>query len=673
MTASTSLILNALRELGPGQLGLYVFYQLGLRSGYYRWATRAAPDAAPGRISLEWLPLPDQEVLGRLLDESGVSHILGEASEILAGKVRLFGGEPVPLVLTLPGPLTHWTEVSHGLPKNEEGEPTDVKFIWEPGRFGWAYTLGRAYHLSADERYPQAFWSYTERFLDSNPPYRGPHWASGQETALRLIALVFALRIFARSHHTTPQRMERLASAIAAHAERIPPTLIYARAQNNNHLLSEATGLYTAGLALPEHPSASRWRSLGWLWFNRGIQTQVASDGVYGQHSTNYQRLMLQLALWMGMLAGNQDQSFPEATRGRLAAATRWLCALLDPHSGRVPNLGPNDGAYILPLTVQSFDDYRSIAQAASLVFLESSFIEPGSWDEMALWLAGEEVLTRDQTPSFDSASPVEISQTPSVIRLRNHPSWAYLRAAHFHGRPGHADQLHLDLWWRGLNIAKDAGTYLYNAPPPWDNALTCTQVHNTLTVNNQEQMQRAGRFLYLRRAQAQVVGHDRGKNSDWFRLTARHDGYRRLGLIHQRSVTGYEGGRWLVLDSLLPAVETAAAAGNAPVEVCLHWLMPDWDWQIDDGDSWNVNLSLNSPLGPLRLVLSLSDQGQANSDLPKLQLARAGELVYGNGDVAPIFGWSSPTYGDKIPALAIRWMVTNIPPILLSSEWIFP
>ena len=33
-------------------------------------------------------------------------------------------------------------------------------------------------------------------------------------------------------------------------------------------------------------------------------------------------------------------------------------------------------------------------------------------------------------------------------------------------------DQLHLDLWWRGLNIAQDAGTYLYNADPPWDNPL---------------------------------------------------------------------------------------------------------------------------------------------------------------------------------------------------------
>ena len=82
--------------------------------------------------------------------------------------------------------------------------------------------------------------------------------------------------------------------------------------------------------------------------------------------------------------------------------------------------------------------------------------------------------------------------------QLYGKKSWAYLRTAQFTSRPSHADQLHLDLWWRGLNIARDAGTYLYNAPAPWDNSLTTTLVHNTVTINGRDQMTRAGRFLYL-------------------------------------------------------------------------------------------------------------------------------------------------------------------------------
>ncbi len=58
-------------------------------------------------------------------------------------------------------------------------EFNDVKFIWEPARFGWAFTLGRAYLVSGDERYSQSFWKHTETFLESNPPYLGPQWTVG--------------------------------------------------------------------------------------------------------------------------------------------------------------------------------------------------------------------------------------------------------------------------------------------------------------------------------------------------------------------------------------------------------------------------------------------------------------------------------------------------------------
>ena len=68
----------------------------------------------------------------------------------------------------------------------------DLKFIWEPARFGWAFSLGRAYHLTRREKYAEAFWKYFERFDSGNPPYLGPHWMNGQEVAIRLMALVWS-------------------------------------------------------------------------------------------------------------------------------------------------------------------------------------------------------------------------------------------------------------------------------------------------------------------------------------------------------------------------------------------------------------------------------------------------------------------------------------------------
>jgi len=69
----------------------------------------------------------------------------------------------------------------------------------------------------------------------------GPNWMNGQEVAIRLMAFVWAVQIFADSTETTKERKYQLTQSITQHASRITQTLIYARAQNNNHLLISST------------------------------------------------------------------------------------------------------------------------------------------------------------------------------------------------------------------------------------------------------------------------------------------------------------------------------------------------------------------------------------------------------------------------------------------------
>jgi hypothetical protein len=667
------ILLSVVRELGLRQVALYGAYQLGIRTGFYRWrcnpnkATRAA-DGINAKLARPLWHLPSEAELSAVLGEAGRGQLLAEADEIIASQVRLFGGPAAPLRLATPGPLAHWTAYERGDKPAGEGLDGDIKWIWEPGRLGWAYTLGRAYLLSRDERYAVAFWDYIEGFLDANPPYLGPHWASAQEVALRLIALTFACQVFRAAACAEDTRTARLAQAVAIHAARIPPTLVYARAQNNNHLLAEAAGLYTAGLFLPDHPQAQRWRDLGWRWFNRAIQSQVASDGAYVQHSTNYHRLMLQAALWVSRLAESQGQALPHRTCERLAVATRWLLRLLDPPSGGVPNLGPNDGAHILPLTVCPQGDYRPVLQAAGEVFLGERPFVPGAWDEMALWLGGG-LLERSKYVLSTSPQP-EFAHTPHVLRSPDGASWAYLRAARFTGRPGHADQLHLDLWWRGLNLAQDAGTYLYNARPPWDNALARSEVHNTVVIDGRDQMYRAGRFLYINWAQAEVLKQELWEDGALRFVSARHNGYQSLGLWHQRQIAAGLEGDWEIKDLIYPLHPPGLADSY---RVNLHWLLPDWSWEVQaEAGSPRFMVTISSPFGPVQLLLEL-DSAVNHPVSCKLLIARAGERVWGEGAVPPVWGWSSPTYGTKIPALSIRFTLTGSTPLGFISKFAFP
>ncbi len=577
-------------------------------------------------------PAPSREALTAVIG-SGAPELLAEADEITHGKVRLFGGPLIPLNLVPAGGLRHWTDYETGrAPWGVE----DVKFTWEPARFGWAVTLARAFQLTGNAIYAQSFSRLAETYFQANPANMGPNWTSGQEVALRLICLAFSAQVFGAAAPVSPARLAELAA-------RIPPTLVYARAQNNNHLLSEAVGLYSAAALLPNHPQADTWRKTGWRWINHCFQHQIAPDGAYIQHSMNYHRLMLQLALWARCVAHSQGQMLPPESQAHLAAATQWLLERLDPICGRAPNLGHNDGAYILPLAGGGYNDYRPVAQAASRAFLGSPFLPPGQWDEMSLWLG-------DLTPDETRTHTITLDPQPHLI-LRSRESWASLRALQHTTRPGQADQLHVDLWWRGEAVTLDPGTFQYNAAPPWENALAGTAVHNTVTVGNQDQMRRAGRFLWLDWPKVHIYNFSAGDR----KLRAFHEGYvRRFKVIHRREISQDGENAWLVVDKLL------ASGRPGLTSMTLHWLLPDHPWQLT-----GQTLILETPHGPVQYTIA-ADRSEIP---PEIQLIRAGQTLVGPPADSPIFGWYSPTYSVKIPALALRFTWRAIPPLEISTR----
>jgi hypothetical protein len=518
--------------------------------------------------------------------------------------------------------------------------------------------------LTREEKYAEAFWHNFETFNAANPPYRGPNWISGQEAALRLMAFVWAGQVFAGSSGSSPERKAALTHSISLHAVRIIPTLVYARSQQNNHLLTEAAGLLTAGLALPDHPNATHWCALGWKWLNEGLRSQIDSYGEYAQHSTNYHRLMLQVVLWTNsLMRGNEFiHYFPRQTNEAIVRSIHWLLAILDSDSGRTPNLGANDGAYLFPLTVCPFADYRPVLNAAARAFLDYD-LPRGPWDELALWFG-----VPLENPKY--------VQLPRYLgdQLYGKDSWAYLRTAQFTSRPSHADQLHVDLWWRSLNVAQDAGTYLYNADPPWDNRLTAAQVHNTVTVNGRDQFTRAGRFLYLDWFNAYRRGSLEADPTILQRTRGRHWGYWRTGVRHARTVTAYADGHWQVIDDMLPL---RMPWEKRPITYRLHWLLPDWEWEARILVSV-FEIRLKSPHG--WTTLTICDASRKTNAESRFTLFRAGEPVYASGPGGPepqaeavIRGWASPTYGVKVPALSLAFETKSANDVQFMSEFVFP
>lgn len=666
---SLSSVLQAARELGPRPLLQYTSYIFRLRSGWLRrktpgyswadrplssWLVRGVPSDPLGYFAYRQsrsihLTFPARP--GQIADPPAA---IAEAEEIACGRLRLFGGPPVDLGFppdwsafachdsANPARISldqHWT--AYPL----EALPDDVKLLWEPARFGWVFRLARAYQTAHAERYAATFWAFVESWRSANQPNMGPHWASAQEVALRLMALAFGLEAFGPG--LSVGQTSALAEMIAVHAERIPPTLDYARAQNNNHLLAEAAGLLTAGILFPEFRAAGRWRRLGEQAFLDGLARQVFSDGGYIQHSTNYHRLALQLGLWVARLFDIAGETLPALGREALARLTQGLLTLTDPATGGVPNFGPNDGALFLPLSACRYEDFRPTAQAASLQLLGCRAYPPGPWDELGAWLGLLPV------GSAGRPNQRQVSSLPQagLSILDGRKGRGVFRCAAFHSRPGHSDQLHLDLWRGGRAIARDPGTYRYAGEGAWDNGLSGATVHNTLVLDGADPMRRAGRFLWLNWAQGRILGRW-SSGSALEAVAAAHDGYRRKGVTHRRMVVRAGEDVWLVVDDV---------EGGGAHRATLGWLLPDGLWSLR-----GTELRLDLEAGRVAVTI-LGD----NIDVG---LYRAGDLIDGKPlrDASEVWGWTSPTYALREPGLRLAAQVEGLLPLRLVTCFAF-
>ena len=669
------LVRQAINEYGFGWVAARLVYELQVRSGIQtlrfaqrswdhnelaRWLASGAP-AGPDEYKDYWRERRTafffqpsdrsgyRKALREILGEPELESLVNEAREIQEGTFRYFFSQSAslgfppdwhsnPFTGQRSSPAAHWSRIP--MFSRETG---DLKFIWEPGRFASAYTLARAYWATEDESYAETFWQLIESWASANPPNQGAHWKCGQETSLRLMAWCFALYAVADSPATTPERLFQIVGMIAAQADRVSRDHIYAHLQRNNHAISEGVGLWTVGLLFPELRNANEWRDQGRKILAEEAERQIADDGSYIQNSLNYHRLMLQDYIWAARLGETCGDQLPASLLRRIERAVEFLYQMQDQESGRVPCYGNNDGALILPLNTCDYTDFRPVIAAGNYLVNRNRIYEPGPWEEDLLWLFGQEALKAPVKP----IQPVSLSaDRGGYYTLRGERSFALTRCTTYRYRPAQADMLHLDLWWRGANIACDAGTYLYYAEPPWNNNLIGTGIHNTVSVAGEDQMINGPRFMWFEWTKAKPLSFARSYEGRLESFQGQHDGYLRLDApaLHRRAVLRAGDDVWIVVDDLL---------GQGTNAVACHWLLAEGEHTIDESAN---RVCLKLPVGDLQLHWDVTNIEQTRVD-----------ITCGDESKAPR-GWRSRYYGAREPALSFQLAGTGRMPCRIAT-----
>jgi len=563
-------------------------------------------------------PTPDKQCQSRIIADA--EHILDNKFKYFFDKSYSLGAGPDwflnPVTNKRAKADRHWCDIDLFDP-----DVGDIKFVWEPSRFAWAYTLIRAFAATRQDKYAEKFWVLWESWQQANQPNMGPNYACGQECAIRLLAMCFAFYALSDATATTNARGKNLALAIAVHADRIEKNIDFAVSTRTNHSLTEALGLYTAGLLFPEFIHSRDWVALGKKVLTTEGLKQIYTDGSYIQHSMNYHCLMLQDFLWGVRLAQLNGDALDDRLLSRLKKATYFLYQMQDEVTGKVPNYGANDGALILPLNSCDFPDYRPVLQAMNFLLTDRKLYEKGLWDEDLLWLFGPDALNAPIRPSSRTASFA--ADTGGYYILRGPYSRVMTRCHSYRDRPCHADMLHVDLWYKGENILRDAGSYMYYCQEAWQKYFPSTAAHNCVEIDDTDQMTKGPRFLWFYWTRCRLLSFDTSSDGRVGYFEGEHYGYTRLpgNVIHRRSICRIDN-TYIIIDDIV---------GRHLHNVAMRWRMLPADWQ-KHGGGWQVNVAGQ------QISLTVNTPKSMNHALVKGQEAPA------------IEGWESLYYCQKKP-----------------------
>ena len=458
------------------------------------------------------------------------------------------------------------------------GTGADIKVPWELSRFQHLSTLGKAYWLTTDEKYPREFVGQIASWIDKNPWGRGPNWACTMEVGIRAANWILGYTFFEPSRELDDGFRQKMIRSLWEHGWFVEHNLERGRT-NSNHYLSDLAGLFAVGVFFSGCERGRRWRDFAFGQMCTEMRRQVLADGVDYEKSVGYHRLVLELFTYTFRLACLNGIAIPEDVQERWMRMFEFTSAYTKP-DGTAPQVGDSDDGMfyklhnpaqapvtpspggegwgegaasrskILPAELSSlaspFTDHRYLLSLGALIFDRGDLAaQADAFAEEAFWIMGP-----DSHEKFRSLCQDEAHAPPSkgfeaggfyVIRSDRH--YAIIDAGD-NGRGGlgghsHNDTLSFELYAFDKTFIVDPGSYLYTADPQWRNRFRSTAYHNTVMIDGQEIHPYSERWLFglPDAGVVRVTRWDVGEEE--VVLAAEHDAYNRLKgpVTHRRTV----------------------------------------------------------------------------------------------------------------------------------------
>jgi len=200
--------------------------------------------------------------------------------------------------------------------------------------------------------------------------------------------------------------------------------------------------------------------------------------------------------------------------------------------NGWLSNYGSTDGANLFPITGDDYRDFRSNLNFASVINSGYSLFE----DHKKL----VELFSLEDKGTVELDKKTEFNDGGYYI-LKNKNFFGFIRCH----RPASNDMFHLDIWSSDKNIFCDAGSYSYNTDKKFKNNFIGVLGHNTVMINNSNQMAQVLNFGYSNWTKAKCIDFDENH------FLGENYAYKKeFGVVHERDIK-LENDKIIVTDNI--------------------------------------------------------------------------------------------------------------------------
>jgi hypothetical protein len=535
--------------------------------------------------------------------------VLDYADLVSAGKFGSFGHGPVMLGIP-PAWNQDWVSgrswanaPSHTLPTMRH-DGSDVKVPWDLSRLQFLPVLGKAWRLSGEEHYRELAKKIVTAWVQENPVGQGINWSVSMEAALRGMSLCLLLELLAPFSSKEQEWLGRASRSLREHLLFIEAHNEFSYFARSNHYLSNIVGLLHLSSSLAG-PGMEDRRKKYRLLVEAEMEHQVREDGFDYEASSGYHFLVTQMftKAWLALPEKERETNFTRRLKGMYEA----LDAIAD-QKGQVPQAGDCDDGRVELLTddlkqlVESREGSRDSMQVGSWIGLGGALLKADVRHDSAdaVWYGFKPVtpschpLALRQVRVFAESGIATVRRGDLDVLFFAMPNGINGKGSHTHN-----DKLSVVVKFKGNELFCDRGTYCYSRDFKLRNAQRATAAHNTLTIDRQEQNRFSSDPSQLFRmsddANPGRIEHWQDGLGAHFRCS--HDGYKRLGAIHQRDLGVSD--REIVID------DTVSGCGKHLIEAAWH-LPCEWRVRVVESSGKQLECLVE---GPACLSLTFSSE----------------------------------------------------------------